>query len=71
MTVSEMQTMRANVLAALNGTLSSGVIAYGINGRNLQRMNPKELLEMLNLLDAQINRATSGNAFASQFRRPE
>lgn len=71
MTTAELTTMRTNILAALNGTLAAGVTAYGLDGRNVQRIPPKELFEMLNIIDAQISRNTNGGFFVMQARDPE
>ncbi len=71
MTVAELTTMRTNILAALNGTLATGITAYGLNGRNIQKMNPKDLFDMLQEVDAQIARATNGTFSVAAFRDPE
>jgi hypothetical protein len=71
MTVAELQTIRTNILAALNGTLERGVAAYGLNGRNIQSMNPRDLFAMLSQVDLAISQAGSGMFYASQFRKPE
>ncbi len=71
MTVSELTTMRTNILAALNGTLATGITAYGLNGRNIQKMNPRDLFDMALEVDALIARATTGTFSVAAFRDPE
>lgn len=71
MTLAELQTLRANILAALNGTLATGIVAYGLNGRNIQKMNPADLFKMLSDVDVQINRLSSGGFSVAAFRPKE
>lgn len=71
MTTAELQTMRTNIIAALNGTLAAGIASYGIDGRDVRNLAPMELFQMLNLIDSQIDRATNGGFFVMQTRDPD
>ncbi len=66
MTISELQTYRTSLLTAL--TNGGVVISYGTNGRQVTRMSPKEIYDLINRVDADIARLGSGMFAAAQFR---
>jgi hypothetical protein len=71
MTIAELQTLRTNILAALNGTLETGIVSYGLNGKQIQKMNPADLFKMLSTVEVMIGRYTTGSFSVARFRDPE
>lgn len=57
--------------SAISGTASAGgVKSYTINGRSVERMSIKELMEARGILQARISRSRGGILQVARPRRP-
>jgi hypothetical protein len=62
LTTAQLETLRDKYYAALTGTLDRNAKSYSINGRDLESLSTKELLEDLKTLEAMISLSTASSS---------
>jgi hypothetical protein len=68
MTANEELTLLENAYSAI---LTKGVKSYRVGDRELTRLDLPFITDRMDILRAAVQRASTGMAFVSQFRRPE